>query len=163
MLCYLIPAQVQAADSEVTWVEPANYRDIHQGADNRKRFHKKMYKNFDEHFDKLAQEMPKNYTLKVNVTDVDLAGNIYRAGMKWGSQLKMIRKIDSRSLDAPRMELSFELLDENKTVILSGKNSLKRTVNKIKGSVRDRTRNFSYEKKMIDDWFEGTFVDFLMK
>ena len=53
--------------------------------------------------------------------------------------------------------------NENEMVILSGGNQLKRKVNKIKGSVRDRTRDFAYEKKMIDDWFEVIFDKQLIK
>jgi len=163
MLGYFMPVQAQAAEVEVTWVEPENYRDIHQGEHGRKDFHKKMFKDFDKHFAKLAKTLPKKYTLKVNVTDLDLAGNITRAGAKWGTQMKMVRSIENRISDATRIDLSFELLDENKAVIFSGENNLERMVTKIKGSMRDRTRSFSFEKKMIDDWFESVFVNVIVK
>ncbi len=156
-------SSVQAADVEVKWMKPENYRDIHPGKDNRKRFHNRLFNDLDKYFETLAEDMPDGYKLRIIVADLDLAGNVTRVGMKWGSQLKMVRKIDFISLDAPRMVVYYDLVDENGTLLLKGGNELKRQVTKIKGSVRDRSQDFAYEKKMIDDWFQTIFREHIIK
>lgn len=163
VLCFFTSSSLQAAEVKVFWTKPDNYRDIHPGEDSKKRFHKRLFNDLDKHFENLAADLPQGYTLFVNVTDLDLAGNIQRAGMKWGSQLKMVRKIDFKSIDAPQMLVYFKLFDQNNNLVHSGGNQLKRSVNKIKGNVRERTRDFAFEKKMIDDWFEVVFKEQLIK
>lgn len=162
-LCYLIPSQAEAADVEIKWMKPENYKDIHPGKDNRKRFHKRLFNDLGGYFEKLAETMPVGYKLRIIVADLDLAGNVTRAGMKWGSQLKMVRKINFVSLDAPKMVIYYDLVDESGTLLLKGGNELKRQVTKIKGSVRDRSQDFAYEKIMIDDWFKTVFINYITK
>ena len=85
-----LPNVVYAATSEVTWTDHEKYRDIHSGNEGRKHFREHTFKSFEKHFAKLAEGLPKGQTLKINVTDVDLAGDTRSGGI---NQLRIIKDI----------------------------------------------------------------------
>ena len=70
---FLLAPNAFAATSEVTWTDYKSYRDIDEGNDGRKQFRERIFKDFEEHFAKLAATLPAEQTLKIDVTDVDLA------------------------------------------------------------------------------------------
>jgi hypothetical protein len=89
--------------------------------------------------------------LKIEVTDVDLAGR--EDPMRRGAM--EVRVMDGRT-DWPRMRLRYQL-EQNGKVIASGNAALSdmsylQRINRY--SSNDALR---YEKKMIDEWFEDTF------
>ncbi|WDE10999.1 DUF3016 domain-containing protein [Thalassomonas haliotis] len=138
-----------AADSEVKWTEPEKYRDIRPGDENRKRFQERTFKELEKYFAKLAAKLPEKQTLKIEVTDVDLAGDV-----RFGShrQIRIIKDIYS-----PRMAFSYQLLSADKTLLSSGEVNLK-DLNFMHGrGIKHRHEALNYEKNMLDDWFEETF------
>ncbi|WDE04548.1 DUF3016 domain-containing protein [Thalassomonas viridans] len=139
-----------AASSEVKWTEPDKYRDIRPGEGNRKHFREQTFKEFERYFAKLAAKLPENQQLKIEVTDVDLAGDV-----RFGSH-RQIRVI--KDIYVPRMNFSYQLLAADETVISSGKAKLK-DLNFMHGSrFKHSNESFNYEKSMLDDWFEDTFA-----
>ncbi|WDD98242.1 DUF3016 domain-containing protein [Thalassomonas actiniarum] len=138
-----------AAGSEVKWTEPEKYRDIRPGDENRKRFQERTFKELESYFAKLAARLPEKQQLKIEVTDVDLAGDV-----RFGShrQIRIIKEIY-----APRMTFSYQLLAADETVLSSGEVNLK-DMSFMRGSrLKHRTESLNYEKNMLDDWFEETF------
>lgn len=151
----LLPNVVYAATSEVTWTDHEKYRDIHSGNEGRKHFRERTFKSFEKHFAKLAEDLPKGQTLKVNVTDVDLAGDTRSGGI---NQLRIIKDIYF-----PRMNFSYELTDTDGSIITSGEIILK-DMNFMMGSnSKYRNKSLSYEKVMLDDWFAKTFKEFVVE
>jgi len=138
-----------AATSEVTWTDYKKYRDIDPGNEGRKRFRERTFKNLEKHFTKLADKLPEGQVLKIDVTDVDLAGDTNAAGIH---RTRIIKQIYM-----PRMNFSYELLDANGKVIQSDKVVIK-DMNFMSGSnLKYRSKSLGYEKKMLDDWFKDTF------
>jgi hypothetical protein len=148
-------ASVQAASVEIKWTEPDKYRDIYPGNDTKKSFRESVFGGLNEHLIQLAEAIPDRFTLKINVTDIDLAGDTHLAGI---NQIRIIKEMYS-----PRMNFTFELLDEKGLVVHSGDEKLKDLNFMMGSSLKYRNRFLGYEKNMLDDWFDETFKSFVMK
>jgi len=145
----LLSPNAFSASSEVTWTDYKSYRDIDPGNDGRKQFRERTFKDLEKHFAKLAATLPEDQILKIDVTDVDLAGDTNAAGIH---RTRIIKQLYS-----PRMNFSYQLLDADGKVIQSDEVVVK-DMNFMSGSrLKYRNRSLGYEKKMLDDWFEKTF------
>ncbi|QBG36842.1 DUF3016 domain-containing protein [Litorilituus sediminis] len=151
----LITPTVTAATSEVEWKDYKSYRDIDSGDEGRKSFRERTFKNFEKHFAKMAESLPEDQVLKIVVTDVDLAGDTNAAGINRTRILK--------DLYFPRMNFSYQLVDANgkeikaDTVVVKDMNFMR------KSNLKYRNQSLSYEKRMLDEWFEETFADLIVK
>ena len=146
---FLLSPNALAADSEVTWTDYKSYRDIDPGNDGRKQFRERTFKDLEKHFAKLAASLPEGQILKIDVTDVDLAGDTNAAGI---NRTRIVKQIYF-----PRMNFSYQLLDADGKVVQSDEVVLK-DMNFMSGSnLKYRNKSLGYEKKMLDDWFEKTF------
>lgn len=143
-----------AATSEVTWTDYKKYRDIRPGSESRKHFRERTFNNFEKHFAKLAQNLPVEEVLKINVTDVDLAGDTHAGGV---NQVRIIKEIYY-----PRMKFSYELINADGQVITSGNVDLKDMRFMVTNN-KYRNQSLSYEKKMLDAWFVKTFKAYVVK
>jgi hypothetical protein len=152
---FLAPS-VMAANVEIKWTEPSNYRDV-QPSNNgsRKNFEEQTFKNLEKHFTKLASQLPENQTLKIEVTDIDLAGDVNYGGI---NRLRIIKDIHF-----PRIEFSYELIDNDKKSIVSGEVNLKDMNFMMGARLKYRNDSLGYEKKMLDDWFKDTFLEYMVK
>ena len=140
-----------AATVEVIWTDYEKYRDIHPGEGNRKHFRENTFYNFEKHFTKLALKLPEDHVLKIEVTDVDLAGDTHDRGI---SRLRIVKDIYF-----PRMDFSYQLVDAQGSEIEVGKVELKDMNFMMGAGLRYRSESLGYEKKMLDDWFFDTFKD----
>ena len=146
---------VQAADVQVTWKHPDKYRDIKAGTEGKIRFRKNTFKALEKHLIKLAKALPESQTLEIDVTDVDLAGDVHASGMR---NIRVVK-----DLYFPRMVFSFKLINPEHVTIHSDTVDLK-NMNFMMGT-RSRYRNklLGYEKNLLDDWFKDEFVNFVIK
>lgn len=148
-LSLLTIGTVSAATVEVKWTDPDKYADIHHGEDFKESFREQLFYNLDKHFAKMAEDLPELQHLKVEVLNLDLAGDVH-----WGS-IDLIRLIKDRY--PPRMTLRYTLLDKNKAVIKSGEDKLVDFGFMTRGSLRYKRSYLGYEKQMLDRWFDDTF------
>lgn len=145
----MLTPSASAASVEVKWTDPSKYRDVDAGNENRKSFQERTFKNLDEHFAKLAADLTENQKLVIEVTDLDLAGDVNIGGI---NRMRIIKEIYF-----PRINFSYQLINADKSVELSGEISLK-DMNFMQGSnLRYRSDSLGYEKKMLDKWFDETF------
>jgi len=151
----LLAPSVFAASSEVTWTDYKSYRDIDSGNENRKSFRERTFKSFEKHFSKLAATLPEGQVLKIDVTDVDLAGDTNAAGI---NQTRIVKQIY-----IPRMNFSYQLLDGTGKVIQSDEVVVKDMNFMLGNQLKYRNKSLGYEKKMLDDWFEKTFKELIIK
>jgi hypothetical protein len=146
---FLLVPNAFAATSEVTWTDYKSYRDIDSGNDGRKQFRERTFKDLEKHFAKLAEMLPAGQTLKIDVTDVDLAGDTHHGGV---NRTRIVKEIYS-----PRMNFSYQILDADGSVIKSDDVVVK-DMNFMSGSsLKYRNKSLGYEKKMLDEWFNETF------
>ena len=139
-----------AGKVEVTWTAPEKYRDIRAGEENRKRFKARTFNALEKHLAKLSMKLPQEQLLKINVTDVDLAGDTLHGGIE---RIRIIKDIYF-----PRLKFTYQLL--NKTdgkVILAEEVNLKDMGFMQRGRLKYKNQSLSYEKVMLDNWFDKTF------
>jgi hypothetical protein len=151
---FLLAPNAFAATSEVTWTDYKSYRDIDEGNDGRKQFRERIFKDFEEHFAKLAATLPAEQTLKIDVTDVDLAGDTHHAGV---NRTRIVKEIYS-----PRMNFSYQVLDADGKVIKSDEVVVKDMSFMSGSNLKYRNKSLGYEKKMLDDWFKETFKEMIV-
>lgn len=145
-----------AATSEVTWTDYKKYRDIYPGNESRKHFRERTFKNFEKHFAKLAKTLPEGLVLKIEVTNVDLAGDTHIGGI---NRLRIVKE-----LYFPQLNFSYQLLNAvDASEIVAAEVEL-RDMNFMMGSnLRYHNDSLGYEKKMLDDWFEETFKERMLE
>jgi hypothetical protein len=162
VLCGAVFVQpvAEAADVNVTWKNPDKYRDIYSGNESKKRFRKRTFKALEEHFLALAEALPKNQILEIEVTNIDLAGDVHHGSIKGvgGQQLRVVE-----SIYYPRFEFSFKLLASDGTTMLTKKENIKDMGFMSGTSLRYRNKTLGYEKQLLDDWFKDTFENYVMK
>jgi hypothetical protein len=166
LFCAHAGAQAQV---EVEWVEPSEYRDIRPSNESKKRFEKRTFKAIEKYLMKLAEDLPEGQTLKLSVTDVDLAGRVEfgnsaivntgfgfsRLGGAGASNIRIIERIDF-----PRMTFSYELVDSDGSTMLAGEENLRDLG--FQQRVGSRVRNseaLRHEKQMLRGWFDQTFKE----
>ena len=153
VLCsFTVVSNAGAAEIEIEWFEPENYRDVKPASGGKSSFQKRVFSELTEHLTELAAKLPETQTLKIKVTDVDLAGDIrYMVG----PNNQTLRVVDD--LYFPRMEFSYQVLDSNQKVLKSGDENIK-DMSFNSGIQRSKsTESYHYEKQLLSDWFNDTF------
>lgn len=146
-------ATLRAAELEIDWQDPEDYRDIRAGSSmGQERYSEQVMGELSEEFEDGAKRLlPADYVLEVTVDDVDLAGEIEYFIGPYNQDLRVVR-----DLYYPRMDLRYELRDPQGEVVAQGEETLKDTNFYVfQEYVRDEP--LFYEKEMIRDWFYDTF------
>jgi hypothetical protein len=136
------------ADVKVNFVNPDKFIDI---KDNTGFRDKDVLKNIEAHFVEQAQKYLPGRDVRINVTDVDLAGDVEPLGRHFQSVRVM------RTVTLPSISLNYEVREGDK-VVRQGEAWL-RDMN-----YQDGFNNYfsseplRYEKRMIDRWFKDEFA-----
>jgi len=149
-LLLAISGNVIAGKSEIKWTEPDKYTDVRSGNENRKHFKERIFESFEKHFAKLSEQLPEGQILKLDVSNVDLAGDVRFSPMQ---EFRIIKDIY-----IPRLTFTYELLNADKTVADSGKVDLKDMSFLTSISSSSINNTLKYEKRMIDKWFKKTLI-----
>jgi hypothetical protein len=147
----LNPSVSTSAEADVTWANPSEYSDIDAGNNSRKSFQAKVFGSLGKHFGTLSKKLPEGQTLKVEVTDLDLAGQV-RYGVM--NEIRVIKDIY-----IPRISFTYQLLSVDKSVISEDSVKLK-NIGFMHGSAGRNMHHdeFKHEKRMLDKWFNKTFI-----
>lgn len=135
------------AGVQVTFDKPDDYSDVPFSSRDREQ----VLTGLANHFTWLGKSLPPGQDLRIEITDVDLAGREDPARRGAFD----VRVMTGRA-DWPRLRLRYTLEQHGK-VIASGNAYLSdmsylQHINRY--SSNDALR---YEKRMIDDWFKNTF------
>ncbi len=135
------------ADVTVNFVNPDKFIDI---KDNTGFRDKAVLKDIESHLVEQANKYLPGRDVRINVTDVDLAGDVEPVGR----QFQPVRVM--RTVTLPSLWLNYEIREGDKVV--------------KQGDVRLRDMNYQdgfnnyfsgdtlrYEKRMIDRWFQDEF------
>ena len=146
-LCVAFAApQAHAAGSvEVQWIKPDTYADAGRSRMDRER----VMKSLGEHLQKLGKQLPDGQLLKLDVTDLDLAGEI--EPFRW----RDLRVLRGRA-DWPQMSLHYTLTADGRT-LKSGDAQLQDMGYMFTTSASLRQEDLGYEKRMVDQWFKAEF------
>ena len=136
-----------AATVEVRYVEPDNFADIGRSSWDRER----TLNALTEHLQKLGRALPDGQTLRLDVTDIDLAGDI----RPWGWQEARVLRGQA---DWPQIKLRYTLTEGERT-LSSGEARLSDLAYMQTLSGRDRPgETLAVEKRMVRRWFAETFT-----
>ena len=143
---------VAVAKVEITWTNPEKYTDVKDPFGRLDTTKEDAFYNIEKHLNRLAKKLPDGYLLKMDVTDVDLAGEART------SDVRIIR-----DLFPPRVEFSYKLLDAGNNVMGEGKENIRNLSFLTNSSLRHRHEAFGYEKQLLEDWFKDTFSQLYAK
>ncbi|NVE01579.1 DUF3016 domain-containing protein [Massilia sp. BJB1822] len=147
-LLLLAATAASAAEVTVNFIKPDSYNDLPRMARDREL----ILKDLREHFVKLGQNLPAGQSLKIDVSDIDLAGRL-----EPGRRIDDIRILNGGA-DWPHMALHYSL-EADGTVVRSGDSQLS-NMNYIQRLNRySEGDSLRYEKQMLDDWFQATFTE----
>ncbi|GAA5134817.1 DUF3016 domain-containing protein [Thalassotalea piscium] len=145
--------QANAGEAQVVWQNPDKYRDVDAGDGHRTKFKERTFSQLEQHFNKLAEQLPQGYMLKIEVSDLDLAGDVNQGGI---NRLRIVKDIFY-----PRIDFSYQLLSADKVVVSENEIKLKDMNFLMRNSSRYNSSSLAHEKKMLDSWFKDTFTEFL--
>lgn len=139
------PAAHAAGKVEVSYIEPDKFTDIGWGSVDREAVLRQMTVVLEE----FAARLPDGQTLKLEVTNIDLAGE-QRPG--FGKEVRVLRGM----ADWPQVKLRYTLLAGNDTV-KSGEANIY-DLGYQYGPVNKVGTNLPYERRMLRKWFAETIA-----
>ncbi|MCF2849605.1 DUF3016 domain-containing protein [Pseudoalteromonas sp. ACER1] len=146
-----LPAFAHAGEAKVKWHDFNDYRDVRPGNNSPKgAFHKNVAKSFEKHFNKLAEQLPDGYTFNVEVTELDLAGDVRFGTM---NELRIIKPIYF-----PRIDLNYSITDKDGKVISEAKDVKLKDMGFMDRMKTGRDEAYYYDKRLITDWFEDELL-----
>lgn len=101
------------------------------------------------HFEKLGGSLPAGQTLKIEVTEIDLAGRI-EPNQRGGHDIRLLKG----GADWPMIQLRYSL-EANGKVLTSGEARVN-DMNYLRSFNRySRGESLRYEKAMLDNWYKS--------
>ena len=141
-LVSVAPPSGAAGNAQVSYVQPDRFTDIGFGSIDRER----TLQSLTEYFDTLGKRLPDGQTLRIEVLDVDLAGEI------WPRSAHEVRVLRGRA-DWPNMTLRYTLLEGSRTV-KAGEARLADMAYLFNQQRLSQYGDLAYEKRMLDRWFK---------
>ena len=141
----LAPVAATAGEAVVTFSNVKDYTDFPYSESES------LQKLIAEHCIKQVKTLPASVEIKIEVLDIDLAGDI-KANFRTPTDIR-VRK--GRS-DGPEMKVRFTISDHGK-VIGSGEETLADPNYLTRSNRYYSTDELRYEKLMMDDWLQARF------
>lgn len=132
--------------AEVHYVAPEQFTDAGFGSVERERTQNLLTRQIEQ----LARRLPDGQVLKVEVTDVDLAGEI-----DWMSPHRL--RVMGQLPDAPRLTLRFELTKDGR-MVAQGEERLSDLAYLMRRSGLRSDLALPYESRMLAEWFDTRFA-----
>jgi hypothetical protein len=150
------------AQVEINWEKPEQYRDVRPTSESRSRFRDQTFSQLEEYMQKLAEQLPAGQKLSLNVTNLDLAGQVWPASfVGFGSSSNDVRVV--KNIDIPRMSFSYTLTDKAGVVVKQADVDLKDMAFMDRANRFFDSENLRYEKNMLKNWFEDEFPALIVK
>ncbi|MDF2177907.1 DUF3016 domain-containing protein [Aliiglaciecola sp. CAU 1673] len=140
---------------EINWIEPEKFTDVRPSNESRQRFRERTFEDIKKYMEKLMGSLPEGQKLLMNVTDLDLAGQVWPGsfvGLNSASDVRLIKRID-----IPRMRFDYKLLDNSGNIIKEETVDLKDMSFQDKHNPLFDSESLRYEKNMLREWFQETF------
>lgn len=145
-LVALARAAHAAGTAEVRFVEPERFSDAGRNPFDREQ----ALAALTTHFNQLAQRLPDGQRLRVEVLDLDLAGEQI---LRRGSEVRVMRG----AADWPQMRLRWTL-EQGGTTLKSGEDRLS-DLAYLSGRAAPASSEgaFPHEKRLLTQWFRAQF------
>lgn len=134
-----------AAAATVTYADTEKMTDVPRDQSDRELMQEQLL----EHVNTLSSKLPAGQEMKIDILDIDLAGEVFPR-----VAIQNVRVTKGRG-DPPRIHLRYRIEQDGK-VVSDGERKL---VNHGYQSAFNRYSNemFSHEKQLLDDWFRKEF------
>lgn len=141
----LAASSAVSAAPTVTYADTARMSDVPRDEAGRELMEERLL----EHLATLASRLPAGQELKVEILDIDLAGEVFPR-----VAIQNVRVLRGHG-DPPRMHLRYTVEQEGRVV----SNGERRLVNHGYQSSFNRYSNemFAHEKQLLDNWFRDEF------
>ncbi|MFT4924286.1 MAG: hypothetical protein ACI8WB_000364 [Phenylobacterium sp.] len=143
----------QATQVGVQWGELGKFTDISAANQPRKSFKANLVRDFERYFVKLAKALPHDYEWHINVTDIDLAGDV---NTKYSTGTTNFRVMDNHF--KTKVAFSYQLIDGQGNIVASADEVLYENSQAKFPSRPMMRQNFAYEKHMLKKWFNKTLM-----
>jgi len=137
-----------AGTVEITYVEPEKFSDIGFGSVDRDITLRQMTAVLQE----FAAKLPDGQTLKLEVTNINLAGEM-RPGH--GREVRVLRGM----ADWPEINLRYTLQAGGSTLKSGDAKIYDLAYQQGASSINNVGTNLPYERRMLREWFAKTFAD----
>ena len=146
-LAVLAALPAQAGRAEVQFDQPDRYTDIgpRREADAVQQQLRQILQTL------AAERLPASQTLRLTVTDVDLAGEIPPA-----SRLMHDVRVMGNRPDWPRISLRYTLQDGDR-LVTEGSDVITDMAYLLRNTSTNGTSRLPYEQRMLSDWFDSRF------
>jgi len=144
--CLAVPLARAAGPVEVQWLQSDTYSDAGRSVTEREQ----VMRELGEFMTKLGRLLPDGLSLKLEITDLDLAGDL--EPMRWRDQ----RILRGRA-DWPQMRLRYTLSADGRT-LKSAEAQLSDMNYQSSILFGARQEALVYEKHMIEEWFRTEFA-----
>jgi Protein of unknown function (DUF3016) len=131
--------------ADVRYVKPEAFVDAGSDIFDRQRTQALLR----EHFERLARQLPDGQVLQVQVTEVDLAGEIDTVAFH---RIRVLGQFP----DAPRVILRYELRQGDQ-VLAQGEDDIFDANYQSGGGYLRGGEALGYERRMLDRWFRDRF------
>lgn len=140
---------------DVRWTDPAQFSDIRYSSNRREAERGDWVADLAEYVRERAQKrLPAGERLEVEITDIRRAGTYE----PWhGPNLQDVRIM--RDMYPPRMELRFQRLAADGSVIDAGERKLVDGAFMMRSSIAGASDPLRFEKTMIDRWIRDELTD----
>lgn len=132
----------------VNYHEPEKFTDIRPTNETRNRYEQRVLESVTTIFNDLASRLPEGYQWQIQVTDIDLAGEVDYFVGNAGQAVRVIRDVHS-----PAIRFEQSLRDSYGEELATGEVRL-RDMGFLQRSGRLGHRpEFEHERIMLTDWF----------
>jgi hypothetical protein len=145
LMCIGLPAFVHAGEAIVKWHDFNDYRDVRATNQAKGSYHKQIASSIEKHAIKLAEQLPKGYKLNLEITDVDLAGDVSYRG---ANEIRVVKPIHF-----PQLTLNYSLMNETGKEIGKGNDIKLKDMSFMDKIKMGRDESFYYEKRLLTEWF----------
>jgi hypothetical protein len=153
LLCLCLAVPADAASVAIEWQDPGKYRDMRAGNEGQRNFEQRVTAALTRSFeDAAADHLPAEQTLRLTITDVDLAGDVEYFFVDFPQGIRVMRDVYF-----PSIRFAYELRDAGGNVIASGEENIKDMGYRFSGMNFINDPEFNYEDRLIHDWVAGTF------
>lgn len=137
-----------AGTVEVIYVHPDSYTDLGETQEGRDQ----ALVVLTEHLQKMADRLPQGQRLRLEITDIDLAGSPNPA------LAENVRQFSGGG-DRPQIRLRYQLRAGEQTLKSGEANIYNVNYLQHRRPTYQGVRELVHERRMLDDWFDGLMKD----